>query len=305
MPVVQWVRHNKLSSVLLVILCGVGVSAIPTLKRQSSFMGESVSVANYAARDSVSPVMMKSAIGGGAGTLITPPDIAPQAAAPNRLTIQESNVSLLVGDVTKTRDDVIAKAQSFGGYMVSSDTSNPGETPNATVIVRVPAEKLKDMLALLKGMAIKVVSENLSGYDVTDQYVDVDKRIALLEKTKAKFMTILDSAKEISDITNLNREIITIQEQIDSYKGSQDALAKNADLARLTVYLSTDEIALPYAPDTTWRPTVIFKLAVRQLVTDLRGIGTNAIWVLVYGVIWIPTLVIAWFVWKFVRTKRR
>jgi hypothetical protein len=135
--------------------------------------------------------------------------------------------------------------------------------------------------------------------------VDVEKRITLLQKTMDKFQSILDQAKEISDITNLNQQIIYIQDQIDSLKGSQMALAKNAQLVRVTVYLSTDEISLPYAPDTSWRPDVIFKLAVRSLVTDLRGLGEKAIWVFVYAVIWLPILIVIWFVWRKVKSKKR
>jgi len=58
------------------------------------------------------------------------------------------------------------------------------------------------------------------------------------------------------------------------------------------VYLSTDEIALPYQPDDNFRLGVIFKLAVRSLMTTLRFGLSSLIWIAVYGVVWIPVLVI-------------
>jgi len=231
-------------------------------------------------------------------------DYAPQPEVKDRLVIQNSDLSLLVKNVVEARQKIVDYAQSNGGYMVSSSVSNPQDAPTATVVVRVAAAQLSPALDYFHSLAIKVVSENLSGQDVTDQYVDVDARIAQLEKTKAKLQSILDAAKEVSDITSLNQQIITVQSQIDSFKGQQQALQKNAQLAKLTVYLSTDEIALPYAPNETFRPSVIFKLAVRSLISQLRQFATGAIWIAVYAVIWLPVLLIGILVYRKLKLKQ-
>jgi glycine cleavage system regulatory protein len=233
------------------------------------------------------------------------PDYAPQTGMENRLVIQESYLSLLVKDVTDTRNKIVSHAQSVGGYMVNSNTNNPEESPTATVIVRVPATKLEETLSVYRAMGIKVVNENLTGRDVTDQYVDIDTRIEQLEKTKAKLEELLDRATLIADITNLTQQILSYQSQIDSYIGQQEALKKNADLTKLTVYLSTDEIALPYTPSEKWRPGVIFKLAVRSLVGSLRDLGEFIIWAGVYSVIWVPALLIFWYVRRRMNSNKK
>jgi hypothetical protein len=69
-------------------------------------------------------------------------------------------------------------------------------------------------------------------------------------------------------------------------------LAKTAELSRITIYFSTDEFALPYAPTTTFRPDAIFKSAVRSMVGNLRLIIRDIIWIAVFGVIWVPALLI-------------
>lgn len=220
------------------------------------------------------------------------PEYAPQSNVSNRLVVTDSYMSLLVANVTEVRAKIVNYAEQNGGYMVNSNVNNPEESPTATVIVRVPSKKIDDALSFYRGLGIKVVNENVNGTDVTDQYVDIDARITQLETTKAKLEDLLDRATLIADITNLTQQILSYQSQIDSYKGQQDALKKNADLAKLTIYLSTDEIALPYTPTETFRPSVIFKLAVRSLVTSLRGIAENAIWLAVYAVIWLPLLLL-------------
>jgi hypothetical protein len=294
MGIVSWVKRNKLATVLLVVVgyyvlanlfslfFGVGIQSlsIPNSTRQSEGVAQLGAPAG-----SVSKI--------GLPDIYPPqPDYAPQPGIDNRLVIQESDVSLLVKDVVDVRNKILEHAKSIGGYMVNASTSSPEDVPYSSVIIRVPSDKLQATLDYLHSLSVKVVSENLVGQDVTDQYVDIDTRIATYEKTKAKYQEILDRATTITDITNLTREIINTQAQIDSLKGQQDALEKNAQMARLTIYLSTDEIALPYAPSETFRPNVIFKLAVRSLIGFARNLATLAIWLGVYAVIWVPALIL-------------
>lgn len=285
----SWVSRNKLATLLLVILGFILFKSVI-----GSFVGMSLLGAPGFREKSGLALPESPSIGGLSGVGLARPDFyppvdyAPVPDVKDRLVIQESNLSLLVTDIVAVKDRVIEFAQGSGGYMVTSHVVSPQEQPTATVVVRIPSSRLKEALEHFRSLSIKVVSENLSGQDVTDQYVDVEKRIAILDSTMARFEAILAEAREVSDIVNLNQQIINIQSQIDSLKGQQEALKQNAQLAKITVYLSTDEIALPYAPSETFRPGVIFKLAVRSLVGQLRQLATVSIWFGVYAVIWLP-----------------
>ncbi len=300
---ISWLKNHKLVVTLIVIILilllkgmatpyGAKFQQVSTTGARGGDFGGSVGLS--------APVMEKMT-----SDVIYPPgpEVPPtDVNAKDRLVIQNSEVSLLVEKVTEVRNKIVAFAEGNGGYMVNSYVSNPQDAPTATVTIRIDSTKLQTALDYFQSLAIKVVSENLSGYDVTDEYVDVEKRIAILEQTKAKFTEILTSTREVSDIINLNQQIINIQSQIDSYKGQQEALKQNAKLARLTIYLSTDEMALPYAPSETFRPSVIFKLAIRSLVGHLRTFATYLIWIGVYAVIWLPSLVVGRWVYR--RYKR-
>lgn len=231
---------------------------------------------------------------------VIPPyqEAAPTADVTNRMVVSESYLSLLVNNVVESQKKIIETTDSFGGYMISSDLQNPQDAATATVAVRIPSNRLNQALEKLRGLAIKVISENLQGNDVTDQFVDNEARLATLAKTKIKFEEILDRATLVQDILNVQREIISLQSQIDSIKGQQKYLEQTAKLARITIYLSTDELALPYAPSESWRPNVIFKQAVRSLIGSLRKLGTIFIWLFVYAVVWLPILLVIFFLKK-------
>lgn len=299
---ISWVKRNKLASLLIVILLFVllrskyGVSSLfltSTSRNYSSPAYESAGIAMD--KVAVAPMALS-------GTRSYQPDYAP-AQTTDRLVIQESNLSLKVSAVRESVDKIIDQAKTAGGYMVSSSLSSPEEAPFASVVIRIPAEKLKESLAYYRSLAVKVTSENLLGTDVTDEYVDIDARLITLNKTKAKFEEIMNQAVRVDDLLQVQRELINLQDQIDSLKGRQNYLEKTAEMAKITMYLSTDEYALPYAPATPFRPSAIFKEAVRSLVVTLRGIATIGIRLGVYSVIWLPIVVVIYFIRRRAKNK--
>lgn len=293
----SYLKTHKLSSLLILIVLYLlwrtlnpGVIPLGTnfsRNYATDMMAESGGLAMGA------PEMMKSS----SLSILPPyePDTAPQAGIDDRLVVRESNLSLVVNNVRQTVDQIISQANQIGGYMVSSSLNQPEEAPFATVIVRVPSERLGEVLEAYRGLAIKVTSENLTGTDVTDQYIDINTRLERLRATQSKIQQLLNQAVEFEDILRANQEIINLQNQIDNLIGQQKYLEQTAQLARLTIYLSTDELALPYAPTDTFRPAVIFKLAVRSLVQTFRSLLEFAIWAGVYSAIWLPALVILYF----------
>lgn len=216
----------------------------------------------------------------------------------DRLVIKDTSMSVVVKDVKETITKIEAKASELGGFLVDANLNVPEGAASGTITVRVPEEKRTEALEAFRGFGVRVVNENVNGRDVTDQYVDIEARLAVLTKTKQKFEQIMDQAVAIDDLLNVQRELVNLQSQIDNLKGQQQYLEQSAKLTKITVYLSTDELALPYAPDEVWRPKVVFKLAVRSLVGTFRGLANWLIWAGVYALIWVPILIAGWVVYR-------
>lgn len=289
----SWIIRNKLSALLLLILAFfIAKSFFTTYSPISPYPVDNYS--GISAPNSFS--MGKVRLGpipetGGIAAMPPQRELAPTDST-NRLVIQNSSLSLQVKEVRAASEQIISYAREIGGFMVNSYFNNPGESPSATVTVRVPTAQLNPALKYFRDLSIKVVSENLQGEDVTDQYVDNQAKLDTLNTTKAKFQQIMDKATEISDIINIQQQLISIESQIDGVKGQQQYLEKSAALTSITIYLSTDEFSLPFAPNDSWRADIIFKQAVRAVVGTLRQIGTAIIWIAVYSVFWVPALII-------------
>jgi hypothetical protein len=298
--VFAWIKNNKLSALLLAIIAGYIIynSFIVRLAVMSPYRTAEYSGYGRSNQTLDTVSMEKSSIG------IPAPEAPPTTDTDERMVVRNSNMSLVVKDVSETQKQILSKTELLGGYIVSTNLRNPQDAATATITIRVPEQNLDQALDFFRALGTKVVSENLYGRDVTDEYIDIEERLEALSKTKARFEVILEQAEEVKDILTVQEELINVQEKIDNLKGRQKYLEQNAALSKVTIYLSTDEYSLPYTPSETWRPKIIFKKAVRSLIKTLRSIGSLAIWLGVYSVLIIPPIAIIWFVRKRKKSKQ-
>jgi len=291
----EWIKQNKLAVILIavVLILLAGRSPFYFLNNLATNT-RSMSVGSYGAMPmadtvgiSAPSMALKSE-----GIVTRYQEAAPAPEVADRMVVSKSYLSLVVKDVTSSIKQITDYVISVGGYMVNSNISRPEEGGTGTLTVRVPSKQLDIVLEQLKSKAVKVVSQNLEGTDVTDQYVDNQERLRILSSNKSRFEEIMKSAVTVDEILKVQNQIFSLQSQIDSIKGQQQYLVKTAEMAKITLYLSTDELSLPYAPVNTFRPEVVFKLAVRHLIGTLQSLASMLIWIGVYAVIWVPLLLV-------------
>ena len=276
--IIDWLKHNKLLTILLVFVL-YKFAASPVLYNTFG--------ANYSkSYNGVSSLMTVDSFAP------NPNNIAPQPDITDRKIATDISMSLLVKNVKETANKVIDLAMNSGGYLVNLNTSSGETDSNSTVAIRVPSNQTKSVVEQLRAMSIRVVSENISGYDVTDQYVDYDAKLEILNNNKTRFLEISNKATTVDEILRVQQAINDVQNQIDGVKGQLKYLSGISSTALFTVSISTDELSLPYSSNTPFRPMVILKNATRSLLSTIR-LGVNGlIWFVVYSVIWIPALIV-------------
>lgn len=304
---IEWVKSNKLATLLiLIVLYFVFIRNSPNQPFLMKTVGTSYSEPS---RDvlyemGVPVTNMKPQMGG--RMMVDSYQDSVNPISTDRKVVSENYLSLQVSDVPDTITKIKSMAESLGGFMVSSNVNRPEEAASGSITMRVPTEQSEKMISFLKDNSIKVVSEDMQGRDVTDQYTDIETRLATLQKNKARFEVIMDSAETVDEILRVQSQLFQLQDQIDSLIGQRDYLKNTSETVKITAYLATDEFALPYVPDTSWRPEVVFKEAVRSLIMDFRSLGNKLIWLAVYAVIWVPLglIVIAAIKWWKTRSTK-
>lgn len=223
-----------------------------------------------------------------------------------RLIIKTAILSIVTEDVAKSADDLKSIAEQNGGHILSVNVSKIESAPAGRVTFKVPVEKFDAVLDAARKVGLKVASENVSGSDVTEEYVDVQSRIRNLQASETAFLKIMEQSGKITDILQVQKELERVRGQIEQAQGRAKYLETSAELATITVNLSTDEGALPVVdPVSVWRPWTVIKAAFRSLISVLQGVGTLLIWLIVFIPIWAAAVLIIWLLLKFKNRKQQ
>jgi hypothetical protein len=172
-------------------------------------------------------------------------------------------------------ENIQVMAQQMGGFVVSSNlyqsyTSNYVEVPEAQVVVRVPSEKLEEAMDQIKKDVVEVQTENVSGQDVTAEYVDLKSRLKNLEAAEAQLDEILQSATETEDVVNVFNQLVYYREQIELVKGQIKYYDEAAALSAVSVRIIAEETVQPLVIGK-WEPKGVALEAVQDLIDFLQG----------------------------------
>lgn len=196
-------------------------------------------------------------------------------AVQERLVIENADLAIVVTDPKARMAEISKLATEMGGYVVSSNlyqsyTSLGKEVPEATVVVRIPAEKLDEALAQIKKDAVDVQYENRSGQDVTNVYVDLQAQLKAKEAAEKKLLEILDKAEKAEDVLAIYLQVQTVQTEIEQLKGQIKYYEESAALSSVSVRLIAEESTQPIEVGP-WKPEGAAKAAVEDLIRFLQN----------------------------------
>ncbi len=185
--------------------------------------------------------------------------------------IRTGNLSLRVDSADQAVSAVTRIAEGAGGSVASSNIHDGGSgIKSGTVTVRVPAATFTEVFGQLKQVARLVVSESITGQDVTEQAIDLSARIKNKQAEEEAYAKILQTqTQRVSDILEVTRALNTVRGEIESLQGQLKYLNSQADFSTITISLSEDPAV---GQTATWRPWQVVKDAANQLIIRLQSL---------------------------------
>jgi uncharacterized protein DUF4349 len=268
------------------------------------------------------PSQPDAAVGGkaiaGAPVVGAPARAAAPAAAPpgapadaaqqtlpglDRMIVRTVSMTLGVADVAEAYRQAERIALERGGIVAGSQVRQEGERMVATVTLRVPADAdtYRATLEALRGIAEKVVDEQVQSQDVTEEHVDLESRIRNLRATEDSLLALLARAQRIEDILPIQRELTNVRGQIEQAQGRKQALERRSAMATINLQIR-EQVAVGRGG---WSPGDTVGEALRALVQAFRGLATLAIWLVVWLPVWGVPLLVLWLLRRYWWPTRR
>jgi hypothetical protein len=187
-----------------------------------------------------------------------------------RLVIENADLAIVVKDPKARMAEINALANELGGYVVSSNlyqsfTSFGVEVPEATIVIRVPSERLDDALEQIKEGAVDIDYENRSGQDITNVYIDLQAQLKAKQAAEAKLLEIMDQATRAEDVLAIYLQVQQVQTEIEQLKGQIQYYDEAVAMSSINVRLIAEEGTQPLEIGP-WTPEGAAKEAIQDLI---------------------------------------
>jgi hypothetical protein len=231
-----------------------------------------------------------------------------------RIVIKNGNLSVVVPDPAVSMDAISKIASGMGGYVVASNiyktTTNSGlEVPAANITIRVPAEQmdvaLKQIKAMVEDPAVDILSEDVSGQDVTNEVTDLESRLRNLQAAETQLLEIMDNATKTEDVLSVFQELTTVRGEIEVIQGQIKYYRESASLSAISVYLQAKAAVEPITV-AGWQPGVQVQKALQALVNGGKYMVNLLIWLILFvlpllAIIFLPI----YFIIKAIRKRKQ
>ena len=200
------------------------------------------------------------------------------AVRKNAKLILNANLTLETQDFDKASADIEKMAADAGGYLESSSLSGDAGRRHASYVLRIPQEKFEVFYEQL-GSSVHVVYSSRSSEDVTEQYTDIETRLATLTTKHERLLALLDQADKMEDIISLENALADCEYEIDSLTGSKRHYDDLVGFS--TFYVDLEEVqtltATPEGSGFGAQLTQAAKTGTRGLVDAVRALIVGAV----------------------------
>lgn len=174
------------------------------------------------------------------------------------ITVDRNSVNKKYEEVSKLLPD--------GSYVEASQSTRR----TSTITVRIPSEKLDETLVSLHKVG-KLVAESVNSVDRTYDGIDYDARLKIMREREAVLNDLLKKSATANDAANIQEQIFTLRQQIESLQGQKDVLNEQVALSTLTITLTEDGVKKA-KPEGQTMIGKAWTTSANALLTSLGGI---------------------------------
>ena len=163
----------------------------------------------------------------------------------DRKIIRNADLTIEVNSTTEAQQKVTSIAESNGGFVVTSEAkqkenSDPAKrTLDIKLIIRVPSTQFNSALQQIESLATNMPQRNVSGQDVTEEFIDLEARIKTQKALELQFLEIMKKANKVEDALEVQRQIADVRTEIEKLEGRKNFLANRSSLSTITVNIQT------------------------------------------------------------------
>jgi hypothetical protein len=145
-------------------------------------------------------------------------------------------MSMEVDKFDDTEGRIKQIANSFNGYVTNSNAIlNVSGKKQGTITIRVASDKFDALVGEIS-KAGKVMNQNITGQDVTEEYMDADARLKTQRELESRLLKLLaEKTASLTSIVEVEQKLAGVRENIERTEGRMKFLKDQASYSTLSV----------------------------------------------------------------------
>lgn len=136
-----------------------------------------------------------------------------------RKLVKEGTIRFETIDLSTTRKNIDSAIQRFGGYLAKDQSRTYGNRIEQSLEIRVPAAHFDSLISAISVGVGAFDEVEIRVKDVTEQYVDISARLAARKELEARYISLLQQAKTVTEILEIEEQLGEVREKIESMEG--------------------------------------------------------------------------------------
>ncbi len=177
----------------------------------------------------------------------------------DRMIIHRANMEVQVKSLEKAQQNIEKKVKKYGGYVVeSNEYRDENHLMSGHSIVRIPEKHFLAFLEDAENTATEVLGRNVSGQDVTEEYVDLESRLKSKRAVEERLLGFMKEAQKTEDLLKISKDLSKVQEEIEVLVGKMKYLENQTAYSTVEIYMRESKVVVPGVGDNnldTWEKT--------------------------------------------------
>jgi hypothetical protein len=156
-----------------------------------------------------------------------------------RLIIRTGIVSIETDNYYNAEKKIKEKAVFYMGYITGSNSNqNVSGKLQGSVTVRIPSDKFDNFIEDLKS-AGKIISQNISASDVTEEFIDLEARQKTQRELEKRLLDLLSGkTAKLKDVVEVEEKLSAVRENIEKTEGRMKFLKSQSAFSTLVISIS-------------------------------------------------------------------
>jgi len=212
------------------------------------------------------------------------PDTEQKLIRSGSLILEVTNVSFMV-------DRITIIAENYQGFVEKSTMeSDTNDQVSGSMIIRVPGENFDPFFKVISSLGT-IKRQDLQTTDVTEDYIDKEAQIQALTVQRDQYYRIIEKAKTVEDILNVQREIDRVQLELDRVTGKMKYLENQIAFGTLRISLQSTPVLASKGVD-------VFSQVIEEALSGFVGMIS---FLIIFFVTIIPLLIIIYIIYRLLR----